>query len=88
MYILAADNKSEEPLSSRGSASHTAEHLSEAPTGYSILILRVLVADRWGQHQWGRFEAMNFDKGMLWHFWGVKRRLTGVPQNSLCQKFT
>ena len=50
-----------------------------------------LVADKWGQHQWGRCESNKFwqigEKGTPWHyFWEDKSRLTGVPKNSLCQK--
>ena len=48
------------------------------------------VADEWGRHQGGRCKSNEFrqigNKGAPWHFWEDNRRLTGVPQKSLCQK--
>ena len=45
---------------------------------------RVLVADKWCQHKWGRCKS----KGAPWYFWENKSRLTGVPKKFLCQKNT
>ena len=43
-----------------------------------------LVADKWGQHEWGRCKSSEFrqivKKGTPWHFWEDKSRLTEVPQ--------
>ena len=49
-----------------------------------------LVADRWGQHSWGRCKSKYFwqigEKDTPWHFGQDKSRLTRIPKRSLCQK--
>ena len=61
---------------------------SLASPSYNIRCL--LVADKRGQHEWGRCESNDFwqigQKGTPWHFWEDKSGLTGVPKRSLCQK--
>ena len=45
-----------------------------------------MVADKWGQHSWGRWKSNELrrigEKGTPWHFWEDKSRQTGVPQKS------
>ena len=46
----------------------------------------VSVADKWGQHEWGRCKSNEFcqigEKVTPWHFWEDNSSLTGVPNKN------
>ena len=53
---------------------------------------RLLVADKWGQHEWGRCESNEFwqigEKGTPWHFWEDEKQVNGSTQKVPLSKKT